>query len=214
MKKFLVALCAALMVTSSFAYIAEYGWESGSQAYLGTYGAVDTVNTGFSTDVARTGTQSLKIVEDPLSSTPQVYVGWVTDVSEGDVITATGWMYSTSADVTASNPRGRLWGHYSTVADINAYDGSATNTNTDYAGTVDWMQFTQAITVAAGKSAVVIEARIYSDAAPGNVIYLDDLQIDAPTGSLVTLANGTTVPEPATMAVMALGGIFAFRKRR
>ncbi|AQQ71882.1 hypothetical protein SMSP2_02261 [Limihaloglobus sulfuriphilus] len=214
MKKFLAALCAAIMVTGSFAYTVDYGWETGSQAYLGTYGSIDTVNTGFNTDVARTGTQSLKIVEDPLSSTPQVYVGWVTGVSEGDVITATGWMYSTSADAAVSNPRGRLWCHYSTAADITTYEGSGTNPNNDYAGTVDWMQFTQSTTVATGKEAVVIEARIYSDPAPGNVIYLDDLQITAPEGALVTLANGTTVPEPATMAVMALGGIFAFRKRR
>ena len=212
MKKSIVLLTAVLFVSTSFGLVADYGWESGSQAYLGMYGNVDVANTGFSTDVAHSGLQSLKITEDPIGGTPQVYVGWVKGVSEGDVVHVTGWIYSNTTDI-AVNPKGRMWMHYAASDDITSYDGSATNSNTDYAGTTAWMPFTQSVTVAAGKSSVVIEARIYSSASPANVIYVDDVSIDAPEGTTVVLADGTMVPEPATMLVMALGGLLMRRRK-
>jgi hypothetical protein len=201
-------LCFTLLVISLLAAVPfapaktrYYDWESGTEAYMGTFGNIDTVNTGFSTEVARSGSQSLKIVEAPLSGTPQTYICWIKNVNSGDVITAKGWIYSNTTDI-GSNPRGRLWMHYSAADDIASYDGAQSGQNEDYAGTTSWMEFEQSITVASGKVAVVIAARIYSGSSvPDNVIYVDDLTVTVPDHCTIVFPDGTEGIDPGLTMV-------------
>ncbi|AQQ70185.1 PASTA domain protein [Limihaloglobus sulfuriphilus] len=200
-------LCFTLLVISLLAAVPfasaktrYYDWETGTEAYMGYYGNVDTVNTGFSTEQARSGLQSLKIVEDPIGGTPQTYVCWVTDVESGDVITAKGWIWSNTQNAE-DKPNGRFWMHYSSDTDINAYDGSISGQDESLVGTTNWMEFTQTITVDSGKVAVVVEARISSGAAPANVIYIDDLTVTVPEHCTIVFPDGTEGIDPGLAMV-------------
>jgi len=206
MKKILRAVMTLSVVgLTAHAAGATSGWEDwplGSSGVLGTFG--DNLVTTVTDELALSGSQSLKLVEDPLSGTPQAYLAWVTGVSEGDTITASVWGYG-----TGTLAKGRLWGHYSTSLDINDYQGSASGP-TPYIGLGEvWEQQTYTWTVAAGQEAFVLEGRIYSY-DPDNIVYYDDLEIISSNPNALI----TVIPEPTTFALGGFGLLALLLARR
>ena len=162
-----MCLCAvtALGETSS------YSWES-CQSPLGTYG--EPVWQIGRTEVF-SGTCALEIGESLPSGTPQVYIAWVKDLSDGDVVTASFWRYD---DTPGVSPSARIWAHWNDdPEDINAYHGSAGG-NDDYGPGMGWDMAEHSWTVTGGHTGLVIEARAYG--APGELIPIDDVVVTAP----------------------------------
>ena len=160
-----------------------FDWSNGATV-MGSNGenvtfenVVDPINgTGF----------ALKITEEPLSGTPQGYVGWVTGLVDGDVIDVS--MLGLGDGTTTSKMR--LWGHYtSTGGDINAYAGSASGPSGYSESATEWTLLTHQWTFnsdGGARDGLVIEARIYSytDADPSG--YVTDLTVNAPAGATVS----------------------------
>lgn len=168
-------LFTAIMITLFNLSLADqsdtYDWEDGG-VNLGFYGNAVCEN---STEQAHDGTHSMKFTEEPLNQTPQVYIWWITGLSEGDVIDASFWVYDSTPE--DEYPKGRIWGHYtSDPEDINSYAGSASG-NEAYS-TEGWSELSYSWTFEAGTDhdGFVLESRIYSgDGA--NIIYVDETEI-------------------------------------
>ena len=191
----------------------SYGWEDGTGTALGKYEGTAGLAMINSDEQAQEGTRSLKLVEDPLSGTPQAYIWWVTGLSSGDVVTASFYCYDT---VPGGNPSGRIWAHFTgSSTDVNDYTGSAGGSDTYSAGT-GWNSLTNTWIFNDNNGAntgLVVEARIYSSASPANVLYYDTTYITVSRDTAVIhRADGATVPEPALFGLAALALIF-FRKR-
>lgn len=206
MKKLVVSLMVlAAAVAAQASVTATYSWE-GSTVDLGSYGNV--VSTEISTDVAYSGSSSLKITEEDSSSgTPQVYVGYVTGLSDGDTITAGFWVYDTSEGVS---PSGRIWAHYCENDDITDYKTSASG-NYDYSDGTGWtyLEYTWTYDESKGGTGFVIEARIYGvNDSVEDFIYVDDITVTCSNDAATIV-----VPEPATMALLGLGALVLRRKK-
>ena len=204
------AAIAATVASSAMADIsASTGWEDTSaDALLGSFG--NLYDFGYETADPYAGNSSLFMVEDPVSGTPQGYVAWITGLSAGDTVTATMWMKGASNGVD-NDGKGRLWGHYSSDDDITSYDGSASGSG-DYAGEGGvWTQASHTWTIAEGKTALVIEARMYSYGA-NNIVLGDDLMVSTSNdGASITLAG--VVPAPGALALLGLAGLAGRRRR-
>ena len=207
---FVTAAVAAALTGSAMADIeASSGWEDTSApAILGSFG--NLFDYGYETADPYSGGSSLFMIEDPVSGTPQGYVGWVTGLSEGDTVTATMWMKGTANGVDTDG-KGRLWGHYSSNDDITTYQGSASGSG-DYAGEGGvWTQASHTWTIAKGQTALVIEPRMYSYGA-NNFLLADDLTVSTNNdGATITLAG--VVPAPGAIALLGLAGLAARRRR-
>jgi hypothetical protein len=208
MKKMMIlGLVAMLAVTANAAQTKSYGYEDGGVA-LGSYGNTTSgVNT---TEQVNTGSKALKACEDPIGSTPQVYIAFIENLADGDEIEASFAGYDTTP---GASPSLRIWAHYSTTGDINGYAGSAGGNDTYTDGT-GWDTVSNTWTFDSDgdtRDALVIEARLYSpggDTTPPVCFYIDDVSVTAPDTATVT------VPEPATMSLLALGGLGALIRRR
>ena len=136
---------------------------------------------------------ALKMTEDPLSGTPQGYVGWVTGLTDGDVVDVS--MLGLGDGTTTSKMR--LWGHYtSTGGDIDSYAGSANGPGNYSDSATAWTELThQWVFDSDGgtRDGLVIEARIYSytDAEPFG--YVTDIQV-----SVSTTGSGASIILPGT----------------
>ena len=165
---------ALLFAASQFAFAATtvtYGWE-GTQTILGNYG--DVIAT-IDTDPVHGGSQSLKLVHDGDTATPQAYIGWVVGLSDGDEVTASFWRYDTTPSAA---PSCRIWGGWNDDPnDITAYNGSASG-QTEYGPGTGWDLAEYTWTVEGGHQGLVIQVRTYSD--PGDTVWIDDLTITAP----------------------------------
>ena len=195
----LLLTCGLVLVLAS-CVVAEqnccYGWEDGVGTILGSYGNVGAVANV--TSPVYTGSHSLYYPEDPIGGTPQAYVAWVTGVQQDDVITAGFWVYDENAE--AEYPKGRIWGHYSTNADITDYKGSAGGGETYSAGPgwtyLEWTWSCDLANAYEGAEAFVLEARIYSSADPlGFEIWVDDVCVTAPDHCAIYFPGGASATE-------------------
>ena len=181
-----------IIILFSFSIADTYSWEDGG-TILGTYGGtVSSSENVSSTDEIDPyeGDYMLKVTTGADEDTEQVFIGWVTNLSSGDEITACFYGYD---DTPAAKPSFRIWGSWSANNDINAYAGSASG-NEDYTAGTGWDQVCHTwSTLTSGNwdegEALVIQARMYSDEA---VDYFIDLI------SVETTSNTATInfPEP------------------
>jgi len=205
----------------------SYGWEDGVGTILGSFGnLVDDTNVsgvqpriegGVSvSDVPgpNGGNRYLHVAEDPHSSTPQAYVAYIEGLTDGDTIDASFFGYD---DTAAGSPSMRIWGHYAVSGDVNSYNGSAggNNTYTDGSG---WSQVSHQWTFdsdGGARDALVVELRLYSTPStddPNHTDYfVDDLYIEVSNDNAsITVPT----PEPASLALLAMGGVAILRRRR
>jgi len=193
MSKRISLLAASILTTmQTQAVTANYGWEDNADV-LGQFNASHLQHIN-SADQARSGNYSLQIEDnDPIdNATPQSFVAWINELTDGDTVTVSFWVY----DETEDRPAGRIWGHYTNDnTDINSYAGSAGG-NSSYTDGSGWQQVSHTWTFDSSSNSrdgLVIEFRHYdsADFTTGN-LYLDDIEITSSAG-IITLANGQTV---------------------
>lgn len=177
--------------------------------YFGTYGNVGAVEYS---DNAYSGNYSLSITEDPVGGTPQVYVAYITGLSEGDTVTASAWMLGLDGDGDGDSAKGRLWGHYFDGSDLTSYEGSASGPSSYGGEDATWSNTDHTWTVAAGKTALIIEARIYSYSGGDEQIWIDDLIVSSSNANASIFVGGVPIPAPGALALLGLAGLG--RRRR
>ena len=212
------AAVAAVMITAAAnadIYTASYSWDSAAAAVetdgTSTYGNVDSYS---STTFA--GKTCLTFSEAPLSGTPNIKVGYITGLNDGDVIdcTALGFGQGISSGQYA---RTRLWAHYTNEDGSYGSSGSSSRSSTsDYSNSdSEWTDINQQITFDSSKGAgIVIEARIYAYSYNEfATTYFTDLTISVDSTGNVSIVLPNTVPAPGALALLGLAG-FASRRRR
>tara|TARA_Y100001954_G_scaffold59683_1_gene64673 strand:- start:2135 stop:3808 length:1674 start_codon:yes stop_codon:yes gene_type:complete len=165
----------------SFSLAETYSWEDGG-TILGSYGNLaNEANVGETDGITPyDGDYMLTVSESPNDGTPQAFIAWVTDISEGDQITACFYGYDNTASAC---PSMRVWGSWTQNDDINAYAGSADG-NEDYTDGSGWGQVCHTFSTSqenweAGE-ALVVQARLYScssDQAPIKY-FIDNVSIE------------------------------------
>ena len=226
----LLGIIALAVPVAQAAQIVNYGWEDGVGTILGSYGNIANpanVTTGSDPGTNNQspshvpalvvtphgGSRMLEIMEDPHDGTPQAYVAYIENLSEGDQVTVGFYGWDSTPD---TSPAMRIWGHYALNGDVNSYDGSASGNGTYTTGpeTGAWSYVDYTWTVEAGKEALVIEARLYSTPSTSTTnsttYWIDDLSVTAPDGATVTVP----VPEPMTLTLLGVGGICTFIRHR
>lgn len=196
----ILAVCC--MALPAMASTVTYGWEDGVGTVLGKYGEMDAYNVA-APDPVNSGLHSLKLVDQSTKDaigTPESFVAWISGLQVGDTVTASFWRYDTTP--TAS-PSCRIWGSWGTP---DARLGSAGG-NSDYGAADGWGQLSNTWTAADGNTDLLIVVRTYSN--DGDTVWVDDLTVEAPDTAKIV-----TVPEPATLALLAIGGLVALRRRR
>ena len=206
---FLLALTAGAEQTYT------YGWEDGIGTVLGTFGNVGSVEN--TDEIVQSDTRSLKAVEDPIDGTPQLYIWWVTGLTDGDTVESSFYGYAPNDNTYA---RQRIWAHYtSDPNDIDSYATSAGGNET-YTSDIglDWQQVTNKWimnTSGGTNDGIVIEARMYSGTTDASYYthYIDTTAITVSSDTAVIhRADGTVVPEPSALVLAALLGMFLKRK--
>ena len=189
-----------IIILFSFSIADTYSWEDGG-TILGSYGNLaDVENVGETDGVTPyDGDYMLTVSESPIDGTPQAFIAWVTDISEGDQITACFYGYDTTAN---SAPSMRVWGSWTANDDINSYAGSADG-NEDYTAGTGWDQVCHTFSTTqenweAGE-ALVVQARLYSSSSGPD-----------PTKYFIDLVSVETTSETATIHFpSALDGLIA-----
>ncbi|WP_432798698.1 carbohydrate binding domain-containing protein [Poriferisphaera sp. WC338] len=199
------ALACGIASTTSAAITANYGWEDGGTIMGEFQGPVSATNISNET---RTGTGALRLTDATAtgSGTARGYVARITGLQNGDTVNASFW----AKDISGNGIR--IWGKYiSDASDINNYAGSAGGTNTYSDAT--WTELSKDWTFNAGtdRIGIVIEARIYSD--PGDGAYIDDISVTVSNDNAI-IEFPAAVPEPASIALLGLGGLLVARRRK
>ena len=197
-------VCASMLMIAAGAASAatdSCGWESPDSLVLATYPDETAITSSLDSEQVHAGATALKLERNNESPTPSVYVATVDNLNPGDVVTAGFWCY----DMTpGAAPSGRIWGHWNDdiAGDIMGYNGSAGGNN-DYSAGDGWSYLEWSWEVPADHKGLVIEARLYSN--PGDIIWIDDIQVDAPDGSDLNLACSveTAVQEMSWSALKA-----------
>lgn len=190
------------------------GWESGA-TILGAYGnLVDPTNVSGPQDGdcgdcsggtyicpgACEGLGYLHVAEEPHYGTPQAYLAWITNLTDGDVIIASFYGYD---DTPGASPSLRLYAHYTTSDDIENYQGSAGGL-TDYTAGTGWDFLENTWIFDSGgrtRDALVIEARLYSTPSTGEYrtdFWIDYICVAAPEHATVIFPETATPIEDAT----------------
>lgn len=182
MRNLLAAAAVLFLAQAALAIQTQtYGWEDG-HTVLGVYG---NGNPGLSTDPVHSGSYSLEFYESPLGGTPQAYVAWIKDLSDGDTVSASFWVYD---DTPGTNPSGRIWAHWNDdPTDPNGYSGSAGG-NSEYSAGTGWSLLEWEWTVESGHTGLVIEARLYAG-EEFDTIWVDDLTVEAPDEATIEFPN-------------------------
>lgn len=188
----------------------SYNWDDGG-TILGSYGNFG--NAAVEADPLGTGDNVLALTEDPIGGTPQAYVCWITGLSDGDIVDAE-FLGLGSNDLGFSSVR--IWAHYTTSDDITAYEGSAGGNNT-YSGS-DWTALGDSWTIDTNggtRTALVIEARIYTTSGDSGTTYVKDLHASVFGDALegVEIHFPAPIPAPGAIALLGLAGL-ARRRRR
>jgi hypothetical protein len=213
MRRTIAALgITALMVSVSYAGTVNYGWEDGVGTILGSFGNLANpanVATGSEPGTPYAGSRMLEVMESPNGGTPQAFVAFVENLSDGDIIDASfyGWDNTPSA-----SPSLRIWGHYAVTGDIGNYSGSAGGNDTYTDGT-GWSQVSHSWTFDSDggtRDALVIEARLYSGTGTEPTFWIDDLSVTAPANATINVP----VPEPMAIVLFGIGGVLTLLRRR
>ena len=213
--KLKLTMAAAVFSCTAYAsagmtYSGSYDWEDGG-TILGSYG-----NLGYAANVLDplgSGSNVLEIHEDPIGSTPQAFVAWITGLTDGDEITGSFWGLGDGV----TDAKARIWGHYTTAGgDIDAYDGSAGG-NSSYSG-ADWTFLENTWTFngdGGNHGGLVIEARIYGYSGGSYTTWIDDLNVSVNDvdGSGGIEIHFAPIPAPGALALLGLAGL-ARRRRK
>ena len=152
----------------------SYDWESGMGTALGIFGSIR--ETSISTEPSHTGSRSLKIIDDPEEGgeIPQVFIFWVTGLTDGDTILASFWVF----DDQDNEPSGAIWGHYTAGEDINTSQGDAGG-NPTYSPGTGWSQLSYEWTfdLAGNTRDGLVVKTLIDSVEEDNTIYVDDAAI-------------------------------------
>ena len=198
----IVALCCAAPAFA--AQSASYSWEDGGTIFGYYNSGSGEITATNSTAQAYSGGSSLELVEDPTGGTPQIWVGFITGLTDGDTVSANFWVYDDGGS------RVRIWGGYNGNGDINQYKGSAGGNNS-YSSNGGWSQLSHEWTFdsdGGDRDSLMIQVRMYSDSS-STPIYIDDLGIT--TSSDTAVIN--FAPAPGAIALLGLAGIASRRRR-
>jgi len=193
---------ASFILLFSFLTADIYSWEDGG-TILGSFGNISNPeNVGPTNGITPyNGDYMLTVSEDPIDGTPQAFIAWVNDISDGDEITACFYGYDNSLD---SSPSMRVWGSWTDGTDINAYAGTAGG-NEDYTAGTGWDQvchtfstdylYNGSQTWEEGE-ALVIQVRLYSSSSASQAQqYFVDL-VSVETTSTTATINFPGAQEP------------------
>jgi hypothetical protein len=224
MKRILIAVLGCGLASSVMAASVtnDYSWENGgtilgrsgnlvNEAAVSAGSDPGTNNQNPTHDPAllvlpRTGSRMLQFDEDPHSGTPEAYVAWIKHVREGDEVTVSLWGWDSTS---GANPKLRTWGHYTAADDMDDEQGSASGPGAYTSGTGEWSEVAHTWTIAAGKEALVIEARPYCTPASSSnstTFWIDDLQVIAPDTATVVFPGGTVAPSGTVRYVSSYSG--------
>ncbi len=192
MKK-LLTLALVLVASSAFGLEYFYGFEDGGLP-IGYYGNGEPpILANLVTTPVHGGGWALRCEDNAASGTPQAFLVWVKGLTDGDMVTAGFWRYD---DTPGTSPSCRIWGHWNDdPVDVNGYDGSASG-NGDYGEGLGWDYTDWTWTVADGHTGLIIEIRTYSN--DGDVVWIDDLYVDAPEFAEVILPHSGTATQEGT----------------
>ena len=206
---------SAVVTTASADVSAFYSWDTDAAAVADGDGNYTRGNVGEYLSTSWQGKTALEITENPVSGTPQVYIGIISGLSDGDVIdtSALGWGSGSGGEYS----KVRLWGFY--VGEDGNYvnSGSSSRTTTaDYSSSdTEWTevnaQFTFDSSLGAG---FMIEARIYSYSSTANdTTWLTDLSVTVNNDDATITLPDTFIPAPGALALLGMGGLAARRRR-
>ena len=200
----LIALAFIVLIAApAFADMVTESWE-GDYTVLGLYGTGDPpiiveAVMGIPPDPVH-GLQTLQLIDNSPSGTPQAYVAWIRGLSDGDVVEASIWRYD---DTPGASPSCRLWAHWNDdPSDVNGYNGSAGG-NDDYGPGLGWDEVFWSWPVVDGHTGLVIEIRTYSNI--GDTVWVDYMTVIAPDHSeIITPQHASPVESRSWSAIKAL----------
>jgi len=182
-KLFTIIAALAISGIAFGEYSVTYSWE-GTATIMGSYG---DIYAEISTEHAHDSDQSLYLLDQASSGTPQAFVALITDIQVGDSVYGEFWRY----DVTpGAAPSCRIWGHWiSDPSDINSYTSSAGG-NLDYGPGTGWDLTSYTWGSASGdEQHLVIEVRTYSNS--GDDVWVDEMTVTAPDWATILTPDET-----------------------
>tara|TARA_Y100000589_G_scaffold320344_1_gene350120 strand:- start:85 stop:759 length:675 start_codon:yes stop_codon:yes gene_type:complete len=194
---------------------ASYSWDTPAAAVADGDGNFTRGNVGAYGSTTWQGKTALEMTEDPVSGTPQVYIGIFSNLNDGDVITtsALGWGSGSGGDFS----KVRLWGFY--VGEDGNYTNSGggdRTTTSDYSSSdSEWTEINAEFTFDSSKGVgFMVEARIYSYSSTAQpTTWLTDLNASVNNDDAIITLPDTYVPAPGALALIGLGGLVARRRR-